>query len=119
MLVSYSSSSRLGLVLLPIIQILLSSLAAAQEYLLLAVAAAGAELLDCSVVCSVYSLRCSSSIGEGRAPPELLLGAPPTVLTAAAGAATAGAAPHPAVSGGGLLVAFLSKNIVMLPPSSP
>ena len=41
----------------------------------------------CGVLCSL-----SASIGEDRAPPDLL-GAPSTVHTTAAGSATAGAAP--------------------------
>ena len=95
MLVSYSTSfTRLGWVLL-VIQI-----CAVQEYL---------PLL---ALCWVFS-SFSAFIGEGRAPPEMLLGAPLTVLTTAAGAATAGAAPHPpAISGAGLLEAFLSKNVM-------
>ena len=82
-------------------------------------AAANAELLDCSLLsCVLTSLP--ASIGEGRAPPELLLGAPLTSLTSTGGgAAIAGAAPTPpAITGAGVLGAFLSKNVLILPSSS-
>ena len=82
-------------------------------------AAAGAELLDRPLLCCVPS-SLSASIGDGRGPPELFLGPPPTSFTgAAAGAAAAFAAPPPpAISGAGLLGALLSKNVLILPSSS-
>ena len=59
-------------------------------------AATGAELLDRPLWCCVIT-SLPASIGEGRAPRELQLGA-----------AIAGAAPPlPAISGAGLLGAFL------------
>ena len=72
-------------------------------------AAAGAELVDCPLLCYVLT-SLSVSIGEGQTPPEMPLGAPPSGLTgAAAGAAFCGA---------GLLGAFLSKNVLTLLSSS-
>ena len=64
------------------------------------------------MLCCVLS-SLPASMGEGQAPPELLLGAPPTVLTVGAGT-TGATSPRAAVSGAGLLGISLSKNVFSL-----